>query len=126
MMTPTKIKYNAIDSFQKDLKYLIKKYQTLEDDLEVAKHNAIELYHLKHVNNQSIFPIPGLCTEEIKVCKIKKFACKAIKGRGSKSGIRVIYAFYCKDYRIDFIEMYFKGEQENEDRSRIKEYLKAV
>jgi len=124
MTTPTKIEYNAIDSFQKDLKHLLKKYQTLEEDLETAKRDAIELYHLKRVNNQSFFPIQGFCTETIEICKIKKFACKALKGRGSKSGIRVIYAFHCQSCKVEFIEIYFKGNKENEDRDRIKEYLK--
>jgi len=124
MTTPTKIEYNETDPFQKDLKRLLKKYQTLEDDLETAKRNAIELYHLKRVNNQSVFPIQGFCSETIQICKIKKFACKVLKGRGSKSGVRVIYAFHCQICKVDFIEIYFKGEQANEDRERIKEYLK--
>lgn len=126
MTTPTKIKYNEIVSFQKDFKHLLKKYQTLEEDLETAKRDAIELYYLKHVNNQSIFPIQGFCTETIQICKIKKFACKALKGRGSKSGIRIIYAFHCQSYKVEFIEIYFKGNKENEDRDRIKEYLKRI
>ncbi|MEA3453037.1 MAG: hypothetical protein U9Q96_01735 [Patescibacteria group bacterium] len=126
MTTSTKIKYNAIDSFQKDLKRLLKKFRTLEDDLETTKRNAIELYHLKRIDNRSIFSIPNFCTEEIKVYKIKKFACKALKGRGSKSGMRIIYAFHCQNCKIDFIEIYFKGEKENEDRERIKEYLKNI
>ena len=124
MTTPTKIKYNAIDLFQKDLKRLLKKYRTLEEDLETAKRDAIELYHLKRIDNQSVFPIQGFCTEKIQICKIKKFACKTLKGRGSKSGIRVIYAFYCQSCKVDFIEIYFKGEKENEDRERIQVYLK--
>jgi len=124
MTTPTKIKYNAIDLFQKDLKRLLKKYRTVEEDLETVKRNVIELYHLKQINNQSVFPIQGFCTQEIQICKIKKFACKALKGRGSKSGIRVIYAFHCQSCKVDFIELYFKGEKENEDRERIQTYLK--
>ena len=126
MTTPTKIKYNAIDLFQKDLKRLLKKYRTLEDDLETAKRDAIELYHLKRIDNQSIFPIQSFCTEKIQICKIKKFACKSLKGKGSKSGIRVIYAFYCQNCKVDFIEIYFKGEKENEDRERIRGYLKNL
>ena len=125
MTTPTKIKYNVINSFQKDLKRLLKKkFSTLEEDLETVKRDAIELYHLKRINNQSIFPIQGFCTKTIQICKIKKFACKSLKGRGSKSGIRVIYAFHYQGYKVDFIELYFKGEKENEDRERIKMYLK--
>lgn len=124
MITPTKIKYGVIDLFQKDLKKLLKRYRTLEEDLETVKRDAIELYHLKRIDNQSIFPIQGFCAEAIQICKIKKFACKSLKGRGSKSGIRVIYAFYYQSYKVEFIEIYFKGEKENEDRKRIKAYLK--
>ncbi|MCK4781505.1 hypothetical protein KAS79_01080 [Candidatus Parcubacteria bacterium] len=123
MTKPTKIKYSEINLFQKDLKRLLKKYRTLEEDLETAKRNAIELYHLKRIDNQSIFPIKGFCTEIVQICKIKKFACKALKGRGSKSGIRVIYAFYSQTCKVEFIQIYFKGEKENEDRDRIKKYL---
>ncbi len=124
MTTPIKIEYNTTNFFQKDLKRLLKKYKTLEDDLEVAKRDAIELYHLKRIDNQSVFPIQGFCTKVIQICKIKKFACKALKGRGSKSGMRVIYAFYCQSCKVDFIQIYFKGNKKNEDRKRIKEYLK--
>jgi len=123
MTIPTKIKYSAINLFHKDLKRLLKRYGTLKEDLETVKRDAIELYHLKRINNQSIFPIQGFCTEAIQICKIKKFACKALKGRGAKSGIRVIYAFYCQSYKVEFIEIYFKGDKENENRERIKAYL---
>jgi len=40
------------------------------------------------------------------------------------SGIRIIYAFYIATYKVDFIEIYFKGDKENEDYERIKEYFK--
>jgi mRNA-degrading endonuclease RelE of RelBE toxin-antitoxin system len=118
------IKYSNLELFQKDFKRLLKKYRTLEEDLETVKRDAIELYHLKKIDNQSIFLMSGFCTEEIQICKIKKFACKALKGRGSKSGIRIIYAFHSKSHKVDFIEIYFKGEKENEDRERIQRYIK--
>jgi hypothetical protein len=93
--------------------------------LETAKRNAIELYHIRRIDNQSVFPIEGLCTDEIKILKIKKFACKSLKGRGAKSGIRIIYAFHCQSCKVDFIEIYFKSEKRIENRDRIKDYLKA-
>lgn len=128
-----KINYGETPKFQKDFKRLLKKFKSLENDLELAKIAVIELYHVGFPNeqgvlekrdNKAIFPISGFCTEAIQICKIKKFACKALKGRGSKSGIRIIYAFYCQNYKVDFIEIYFKGQKENEDRERIKEYLR--
>lgn len=126
MATPTKIEYDATDVFQKDLKRLLKKFRTLKEDLETAKRSAIELYHLKRIDNRSIFPIPDFCTKEVQICKIKKFACKALKGRGVMSGIRVVYAFHATTFKVDLIEIYFKGEKENEDFDRIKEYIKNI
>ena len=123
-MIPIKIKYYTTNLFRKDLKRLLKKHRTLREDLKVVKCNAIELYHLKNIDNQSILPIQGFCSDKILICKIRKFACKALKGRGSKSGIRVIYAFHCQSYKVELIEIYFKGVKENEDRERIKKYLK--
>jgi len=120
----SKISYGETLEFHKDFKRLLKKYRSLEGDLELVKIAAIELFHIQKINNLSIFLIEGFCTEEIQICKVRKFACRALKGRGSKSGIRIIYAFHCRSFKVDFIEMYFKGEKENEDRERIKDYLK--
>lgn len=120
----SKINYSETPEFQKDFKKLLKKFKSLEKDFELAKIAVIELYHIQKINNLSVFPIQGFCTEEIQVCKIKKFACRALKGRGAKSGIRIIYAFHVINLKVDFIEIYFKGEKENEDRERIKNYLK--
>lgn len=49
-----------------------------------------------------------------------------LKGRGVQSGIRIVYAYHALTYTVDFIEIYFKGESENEDRERIREYLASV
>lgn len=120
------ITYKNTSGFNKDLKRLLKKFRTLEDDIEIAKKNAIELFHLKNINNNSVEPIPNFCTEELKICKIKKFACKALKGRGVQSGIRIIYAYHVLTSTVNFIEMYFKGESENEEKEKIKQYLASI
>ncbi len=118
--------YKQTKEFERDLKGLIKKFPSLAEDIEIAKSFTIELFHLQKLNKQAIFPIPNFCTEELKICKLKKFACKALKGRGVKSGIRITYAFYIKTNLVDFIEIYFKGEKEMEDKERIKEYLSSI
>jgi hypothetical protein len=119
------MKYSEIDSFEKDLKRLSNRFRTLSVDIEKAKTNAIELYHINKIDNRSIFPIPGFCFEKAVICKLKKFSCKSLKGRGNKSGIRVIYAFYPNDFKIEFIEIYFKGDQNMESKERIKSYLQS-
>ena len=120
------ITYKSTQEFEKDLKQLLKKLPTLREDIEIAKVFAIELFHLKNIDRRAIFPIPNFCTEELKICKLKKFACKALKGRGVKSGIRVVYAYYVQTSTVDLIEIYFKGETENEDKERIKQYLASI
>ena len=51
--------------------------------------------------------------------KVKKIACKSLKGRGVNSGLRLIYAHIEAEKRIVFIELFHKNEKENEDRFRI-------
>jgi hypothetical protein len=120
-----RISYEEIPEFQKDLKRLLKKHPSLTDDFQLVKTAVIELFHIHKINNLSVFPIPNFCSDKILVCKIKKFACKSLKGRGAKSGIRVIYAFHGATLKVDFIEIYFKADQENEDKERIKTYLQG-
>ncbi len=125
------INYKITREFEKDFRRLLKKFRSLEEDFEFAKIATIEPYHIGVLHNgvlekkdaNAIFPIPNFCTDKLKICKIKKFACKALKGRGAQSGIRVIYAYYVLTNTVDFIEMYFKGESENEDKEKIKQYL---
>ena len=122
----TTIIYKQTEEFEKDLKRLLKKFPTLTDDIKIAKSFTIELLHLKNIDKRAIFSISNFCTEELKICKLKKFACRALKGRGVRSGVRVIYAYYVLTKTVVFIEIYFKGESENEDKERIKEYLASV
>lgn len=123
MAMTKKIEYRLPDLFAKDLKKLHKKFQTLYEDLEVAKRNAIELLHLKNIDNQSIVQIPGFYHNRFLIYKIRKFACKSLKGRGAMSGIRVIYVYDAKQMIVWFIEIYFKSDQENEDTKRIGNFL---
>jgi hypothetical protein len=116
--------YSSIPEFDKDLKKLLKKFRTLEKDLDLAKQNAIELYHVRGMDNLSVFLIPGFSFDTVKIFKLKKFSCKVLKGRGVKSGIRVIYAYHEQRQEVVFIEMYYKGEQERENQQRIRDYLK--
>jgi hypothetical protein len=50
-------------------------------------------------------------------------ACRSLPGRGSNTGLRVVYAHFEEEERIVFVEIYFKGEKENEDRERILEFF---
>ncbi len=110
---------NPLPEFDKDQKKLSKKFGTLPNDLEIFIQTQLNLYHKLKTDNGGIFRIPGLAFSTPPIFKAKKIACRALRGRGNKSGIRVIYAYHEKADRIDLIEIYFKGDKENEDRARI-------
>ena len=112
--------------FERDLKRLCKRFQTLEEDLATLIRAQVALYHKLDVDNKGIFRITGLPFAEPEVYKVKKFACRALKGRGADSGLRLIYAFFPTEDRLELVEIYFKGDKENEDRDRIlRNYAKG-
>jgi len=111
-----------LPDFMKDFKKLNKNYPTLKQDLEVFVNNQLKLSHKLNIENSGIVRISGLSISKPKIYKARKFACKSLKGRGSYSGIRIIYAYFEDDDRIELVEIYFKGDKEKEDRKRILKY----
>ncbi len=111
-------------NFNKDFKKLSKKFRTLKDDLELFIETQLNAYHKFGEDNKGILPISNLSIEYPKIYKVKKFACKSLKGKGVMSGIRIIYAYYNKEDIIEFIEIYYKSDKSNENKKRILNYYK--
>lgn len=120
------ISYEHTAAFEKDLKSLRKRFRTLTQDLETAKKGAVELFHVHSIDNLAVLPMTGYGAHpEWHFFKIKKFACRALKGRGANSGIRIIYAYSEIKRHVVFLEIYFKADQTNEDAGRIEGFLKS-
>lgn len=119
-----KMKYEETEEFVRDFKKLLKKFPSLAEDLKINKQYRIELFHIKNIDSKSIFEIKGIGNSvELQFFKVKKFQCKSLKGHGAKSGIRVIYAYFPSEGKIVFLEIYFKANQENEDKQRIANFI---
>jgi mRNA-degrading endonuclease YafQ of YafQ-DinJ toxin-antitoxin module len=114
------MEFNHLPGFDKDLKTLLKKYRTLDDDLAEVK---VILRKRPNERPPFSFRIDNLGIETC-IIKVKKIACKALKGRGVNSGLRLIYAYFSDEQKITFIELYHKNDKENEDRNRITENFK--
>ena len=108
--------FNESIEFKKDFKRLSKKYKSLTDDLREFCNvvSIVPLGNSKHFNVITK-------TEVLHIVKAR-FFCKYLRG----SSLRIIYSYFDKEQRIEFIEIYFKGDQTNEDRDRIKKYLKII
>ena len=105
--------FNELPEFARECKQLMKKYKSLSDDLEEFKR-VITVEPLGNSKHFTVITKNDRCT----VIKARLF-CRYLKG----SSLRIIYAFYSNDLRVDFIEIYFKGNKENENNERIKAYL---
>ena len=109
--------FDELADFKKDMKTLLKKYRTLNEDLNVVK-KVLEV--LPDQRPPFSFRIDNLGVETC-IIKVKKIACKSLKGKGVNSGLRLVYAYFPEQNKITFIELYHKMDKENEDRKRIIE-----
>lgn len=108
--------FNLLPEFRRELRKLSRKYGTLDSDLETFKQVLLSS-PIGFGKNFSVI----YSTEVIKMVKAR-IACRSLRGKS----LRVIYAYLEREERVEFIEIYHKGNKENEDRNRIKEYLKQA
>ena len=120
MKKMNRIEFDELPEFKKDLKNLIKKYRTLNEDLEVVK---LDLNDEPGESPPFSFRIDNLGLETC-VIKVKKNACKALKGRGVNSGLRLVYAYFSEEQKITFVELYHKNDKGTEDKKRILNHFK--
>ena len=111
-----------LPEFEKDFKKLAKRFKTLKDDIKTFIDQQLKITHKLGIDNKGVVHVSGLGIKTPQIYKARKFACKALKGSGGMSGIRIIYAYYEEEDIIEFIEIYFKGDKANEDRNRIIKY----
>lgn len=106
--------FNELPEFFKELARFSKKYKSLPADLEEFKRIVVvvPLGNSKHFNVISK-------NEQVVIIKARLF-CRYLKG----TSLRIVYAFHYQSSKITFVELYFKGERENENCERIKDYLK--
>jgi len=112
--------FEELPVYKKDLKRLLKKFRSLIDDIEIVK----QVLEIKPDERPPFsYRIDNLGIESC-VIKVKKIACKSLKGRGVNSGLRLVYAYFQEEKRIVFIELFHKNEKQNENRQRILDNFK--
>jgi len=105
--------FDKLPEFEKEFKRLGNKYPSLSSDLKSFEGIISQWPAGIGANFTTLHHSP-----DVKIMKAR-LACKSLRGRS----MRVIYAFHDKKITFVYIEIYFKGDKENEDRERIKEYL---
>jgi len=107
-------RFNQLPEFEKEFSKLFKKYRSLAEDLKKFE-KLVEINPTGVGKNFTIIHN----SEKVKIVKTR-LACKSLRDRS----MRMIYAYHDDKVIFVYIELYFKGDKANEDRERIKEYLK--
>lgn len=97
--------------FQKEFEKLKKKYRSLEEDFEILKKVILTVPFgngTKHWNT--------LKKDDEKCIMKIRMMCRSLKG----ADFRVIYYYDREVLELEFIEISFKGNKENEDRERVE------
>ncbi|OGY31506.1 MAG: hypothetical protein A3C02_00805 [Candidatus Andersenbacteria bacterium RIFCSPHIGHO2_02_FULL_45_11] len=108
--------FEQLPEFARELKKLSKKYRSLEKDLRDFEA-VISVMPTGAGKNFTIIHVQ----EDVKIVKAR-LACKTLRDRS----MRIIYAYHDATITFVHIEIYFKGNKENEDRGRIENYLKNL
>jgi mRNA-degrading endonuclease RelE of RelBE toxin-antitoxin system len=111
-----------IDLFSKDLQRLKKKYRTLSADLDVFL-KALKVNLPGGLPDTHRIPL-GERNKDDPVFKVKSFRCRSLGG-GSRSGIRLVYAYDERRDIVTLLEMYHKNEKEDHDEDRIFAFMNA-
>lgn len=108
--------FNQLIEFEKEFSKLSKKFHSLPEDLKKLERLIILNPIGIGTNFVTIHHSP-----KVKIVKTR-LACKSLRDRS----MRIIYAYHNDTVTFVYIEIYFKGDKENEDKERINRYLKNV
>lgn len=114
------MEFSSLPEFDKELKRLLKKFRTLIQDLNLFKERILNKYPRGYP--PIIFRIDNLGIQT-EIYKVKHFRCRTLKHKGSRSGIRIIYAYFPNKQKIEFVEIYYKEKDDRDcDRNRISKH----
>lgn len=108
--------FNQLPEFEKEFSKLSKKYQSLPEDLKKLE----KLIGINPVGMGTNF-VTIHHSSKVKIIKTR-LACKSLRDRS----LRLVYAYHNDTVTFVYIELYFKGDKENEDRERIMRYVKKI
>ena len=117
------MQFTSLIEFDKELNALLKKrFRSLGQDLDLFKQRVLIKYPRGYLPAIIAINRLGIETE---VYKVKHFRCRALKNKGSRSGIRIVYAYIPEHNKIEFVEIYYKEKDGTDcNKARIFKYYK--
>ena len=115
-LSETMSHFNRSPEFEKEFKILSKKYRSLGKDIEDFE-SFISVLPTGTGKNFTIIH----SAEKLKIVKAR-LACRSLRDRS----MRIIYAYHNDVFTFVYIEIYFKGNKENENKLRVEDYIKRM
>ena len=91
MTTPFK-EIVRLPDFERDIKRLLKRFRSLEEDLGVFMEVELKLFHELGLDNKGVVEIAGLGIQGARIFKARKFACRSLTGKGAPALAGVAFA----------------------------------
>ncbi len=103
--------------FAREYAKLYKRFLSLDADIEKVKKVIARLPKGPGSKHWNILHR----SENVVILKTR-VSCASLR----RDALRLIYAYLPANGHVDFIEIYFKGDKESEDKERIKDYLNSL
>ena len=105
------IEFETIPEFNKEYERFCKKYHNFSSDFErfklALRTSPTKLGGVVHVSKLGN-------SVSIPIFKAKHFRCSCMKGKGSRSGVRVIYGYIESEGKIIFTHVYYKKNDDTD------------
>jgi mRNA-degrading endonuclease RelE of RelBE toxin-antitoxin system len=101
-----------LHEFSRDIKKIERNFSSIGKDLNVFKEALVSKLPDQLPGTVRISNLGR--DVKVPIYKVKHFRCRDLKGKGNRSGIRVIYAYNQDKDEVALIEIYYKGKKENE------------
>lgn len=103
----------------------MKKHPSLDEDLELLKTTIKAYFPKKHPSKTKIVHVPPSHVKvDVDIYKVRQFRCRTFQGKGSNSGLRIIYAVIEND--VFFVEIYKKSKHKKMDNKRVQRYFESM
>lgn len=109
-------RFNRLPAFEREYRHLERRYRTLPSDIVVFESVLVEFPTGRGAKFVTLHTEPH-CT----VIKAR-LSCRTLRN----SSLRIIYAWHPDTKVFVYLEIYYKGDKESEDRERIREYLQSL
>jgi hypothetical protein len=122
-VTTKKRTIDAVDrtaEFKRDIKKLSKRFGTIQEDLQHFIDYGVTPHHCLDQPDPWIVRMSGLGFADPPVFIAKRVTCQSLRGTGSQSGLRVVYAWFADEGRIELVELFYKGDKKSADFDRIR------